>query len=570
MNIDSLVWLRWLQEVQDLLQEAKIAQIRQIDINDWDWTLLTPRGTRTWHMSFLPMPRMWLSQDKARGSGTAASPFCMILRKYLEGCSISSCRQLYGDKLICLTLSRIEAGGKIVNRELFFELLPAGPNLILTEDNKIIAALHSRQSEHREIRPQETYILPLHSERMNWLDFTPAEIIEIITTAQSDLPLRQRFFRFFNGFSKWAVEDLFPEGDSAASDGAETWTETQRNNLARRLQVWQEEIKNASSIYIYRQGKKEFATPLRFASLPVEKTYPSANDFFREIIHGESIQLQKASRLRKKLASLHDHEKRKLEKILAEERESEKAEQYKQKADLLMIYSYLPSPTTTTVTVDNVFVDPAVPMTIGVQPGESWSENSQRYYKKYRKLKNRNEKAGEFKAAAQKKLAYLESIRYFLSQAKSPGELTELETEVQKLSAPQKTNKTSSRQVAGPRMLEFDGYRIGIGKNNAQNDLLTLKMAGPQDLWFHTKEIPGSHVIVFANPGEDFSDEVITYAASLAAAHSQAAADGKVAVDYTYRKFIRKPKDAPPGFVHYTHQKTIIVAPETSKKASQA
>ena len=143
-------------------------------------------------------------------------------------------------------------------------------------------------------------------------------------------------------------------------------------------------------------------------------------------------------------------------------------------------------------------------------------------------------------------------------------ELTDLENELDAL-RPKKQKNHNHRSLSTksqPLSLNYDGYRIEIGRNNVQNETLTLKTAGPDDLWLHAKEIPGSHVIIFANPGESFTEEVITYAAQLAAYYSKAKTAPKVEVDYTLRKYIKKPHGAPPGFVHYTHQKTLLVAPQ--------
>lgn len=562
MNIESTIFARWAQWARSL-SDARVLQIRQKDIFRFEIVLQTEH-TVSLALCLQPIPLVYATAEKIGGSNEIPGRFCMTLRKHLVGARLSAVTQVHADKIIRLDFSRIEDGGKIVTRALVAELIPAMPNLILIESDYILDVLTSRDLPNRILRPQERYLLPLHTDKMNWADFTQEELETILDT-RSDLPLQQTLFTLFQGLSRPLVQELSAvAGKDLAQSPWRDLSPSARTAVTDRLHCWRMELKEKTEVYLYTRGRKQWASSLALTDAADNiDTYADANDLLTELAHrSASTASHKHTALRKRVEKLYKHAARKYKKILQEKEETSALSRAKEYGDLLTIYAYLPTSYQSSVTVDNLLQAGTPPITIPIRPGESMSQNSQRYYRQYARLKRRADVIDEHLKSALQECRYLSSLRYFLSENLTPAELDEISTEVDRQYPAALQVKTQERPSADITTVTYDGFRIGIGKNNTQNDRLTMKLASAGDLWFHAQGIPGSHVIVFALPGQQFTDAVITYAASLAAGHSRAKHDSKVAVDYTLKKYIKKPKHAAPGFVHYTHQQTVMAVPQ--------
>ena len=565
MNIESSIFGRWAQWSQSLA-DARVTQVRQKDIFRFEIALQSEKPISL-ALCLQPIPLIYTDTVKLGGSNETPGRFCMTLRKYLVGARVSAISQVHADKLIRLDFSRIEDGGKIVTRTLFVELIPSMPNLVLTESEHIIDILTSRDLPNRILRPQERYLLPQHSDKMNWADFTASKLSALLD-AHADGPLREALFTLFQGLSRPLVREL--AAHAQADLDILSWSDlpaTARTSVMNCFTQWRTELHQKTKVYFYTQGRKQWCSPFTLSAIDADVVaYPNANGLLAEIaLQAASTDSHKHAELRKRIDKLYKHAERKYKKILQEKEEMNALEKAKQYGDLLAIYAYLPTSCRSSVTVDNLLLPDTPPITIPIHPGESMSRNSQRYYRQYARLKRRSDVIDSHLDSAAQECRYLSSLRYFLNEDLTPAELDEVSGEIERQYPSNTRAKPQDRPSADITTLEYDGFRIGIGKNNTQNDRLTMKIASPADLWFHAKELPGSHVILFAVPGQQFTDAAISYAASLAAGHSRAKHDSKVAVDYTLKKYVKKPKNAAPGFVHYTHQQTLVVVPKLVK-----
>ncbi len=561
MNIESCVFRRWSQWAQSLL-ESRVLQIRQKDIFRFELLLHTHTSPHSLALFLRPLPLLCATDEKISGENEIPGRFCMSLRKYLVGAQLTAVTQVHADKVMRLDFSRIEDSGKIITRALYIELIPAMPNLILTQAERILDVLTSRDLPNRTLRPQERYLLPLHSEKMDWTEFTPDELRSLLS-AHADAPVRHSLLSLFNGLSRPLLSAL---ATAAAADLAQvTWhtlSPASQAAMLHRLQEWQQELHTDKCIYLYRQDNKKWCSPFSLPTVTAQETCADANEALLRIARqAERTDSYKQSALRKRIDTLYKHARRKYQKMTQEKDETAQRDEAKQYGDLLAIYAYLPPTYESSVTVANLLLPDTPPITIPITPGESMSQNSQRYYRQYAKLKRRAERIDERLHVVHQECEYLASLRYFLGETLTPSELDEITDEINRQYPVASRTRPQPPAASDITYIHYDGFKIGIGKNNTQNDRLTMKIAGPQDLWFHAREIPGSHVILFAAPGNQFTEEAISYAAALAAGHSRAKHDTKVAVDYTLKKHVKKPNNAAPGFVRYQHQHTLTVAP---------
>lgn len=565
MNIDSLLFTKWALLAKEELQGAKIANIRMLDTATFSFTMLLPRGTRAWQISLQSPPRTWWSHKKPAGNNTPTNNFCMVLRKHLEGATLTEIIARYGDKWITATFQRIETQGKIVSKKLELELIPNAPNLVLTIDGQVIDALHRKPSSRRELTPGQTYNEPPHSEKIFSLELTPQEILNVIGELPQEITLTNALATYFNGFSRPLTRLLNKRLQLVPEMTLTELSSTSKSELIIFLATLQKSFMTQSDAYFYKRGREAWLSPFLFSEWQRDKVaeFSDPNQAFAsaELFsqHEERI-----LHLRQRIRSMQKKERTKQQKIRREMAETDRLETDKLYGDLLSIHAYLPDEYRTKITLPNLLSDQQEDVTIPLRAEWSLAENAQLYYKRYNRLKKRKTQALPFLKKSEQTLQYLDSLAYFLEESLQAPELSELESELDALRPKRQKNRNyrSLSTQSQPLVLSYDGYRIAIGRNNMQNETLTLKTAGPDDLWLHAKEIPGSHVIIFANPGDIFTEEVITYAARLAAYHSKAKTAPKVEVDYTLRKYIKKPQGTPPGFVNYTHQKTLLVPPQ--------
>lgn len=243
-------------------------------------------------------------------------------------------------------------------------------------------------------------------------------------------------------------------------------------------------------------------------------------------------------------------------------------EDYKLWGNLLSIYAYMPTAHKKSVTVDNLFVDPPVKVTISINPEFNMTDNSQLYFKKYNKMKTRLAIGQEKLEQTEKNLDYLKNIAFFAKGIEDRETLDSLREElreagVRKQQNPHGAKKARKSKDPVIRSVNIDGYQVFIGHNNHQNEFLTLHKAEKNDIWLHAQKIPGSHVVIRMEKGNsEIPDDVLQKAASIAAWNSEGKDSGKVSVDYTRIKYVKKIPKGPPGLVNYTHQKTLVVKPE--------
>jgi len=260
-----------------------------------------------------------------------------------------------------------------------------------------------------------------------------------------------------------------------------------------------------------------------------------------------------------------------LESINNKLKECENKDLYKLYGELITanLYKFSKDYNSDKVELENYYDNNTI-LTIPLDNTISIANNAKKYFKKYNKLKNALEIVTLQKKETEEELQYIESIIYELEYAKNIQEVNEIYNEISEnpifkdyIQSNNKTNTKKDANISTPREYHIDGFTVLVGKNNKQNDYLTTKLASPNDIWFHTKDIHGSHVIL-KNPSENISNDTLIKCAKLAAYYSKGRLSSNVPVDYCFVKYVKKPNGSKPGMVIYTNNKTLNVTPYIS------
>ncbi|HEM3454466.1 NFACT family protein [Streptococcus suis] len=472
--------------------------------------------------------------------------FTMILRKYLQGAIIEEIRQLDNDRILEFSVSNKDEIGDHIQATLVVEIMGKHSNIILVDksEQKIIEAIKHigfSQNSYRTILPGSTYIRPPETHSLNPYTVSDEKLFEILSTQELSPKNLQRVFQGL--------------GRDTASE------------LASHLQS--DRLKNFRTFF--DQATQPSLTDKSYAALPFANSpenqphfenLSSLLDFYYQDKAERDRVAQQANELIKRVASELEKNRKKLVKQEQELADTETAELVRQKGELLTTYLHQVPNDQPSVCLDNYYTgqELEIELDVALTP----SQNAQRYFKKYQKLKEAVKHLTNLIEETKATIVYLESVDTMLGQA-SLAEIDEIREELIETGYLKRRHREKIHKRQKPeRYLATDGKTIIlVGKNNLQNDELTFKMVKKGELWFHAKDIPGSHVVITDNL--DPSDEVKTDAAELAAYFSKARHSNLVQVDMIEAKKLHKPTGGKPGFVTYRGQKTLRVTPTEDK-----
>lgn len=483
--------------------------------------------------------------------------FCMVLRKNLENGRIASIRQHEVDRVIFIDVDTLN-GGKIATLTLVIELVGKYSNMILVNDGIIIDALKkigNNNSRVRTVLPNQEYQLPPAQNKLNPFETSVEELVEKIEL--SDERLDKAIMNVCQGFGPVSAKEVAYR--------------SQNETLTQALSSVINECQNPSACFIIDVNKKILAMS-SFKINYVEGTL--------KIFESISAMLEKANELigsyvppdKEVIGRLLKNELKratnKISVLTKELNESEKAEDFKIMADNLLTYQYqLKDHELELVKVKNIYSESEEEIEIKLDKRLTITSNIQALYKKYDKLKRGAEYIQEQIKICTEEINYLESIEQSLTSSTTIAEIDEVKAELIAGKYMQEgKKKTSSDKKSKPFKFELsDGTEILVGKNNLQNDKIR-QTASPNDIWLHTKDIPGSHVIMKC-AGLKPSDENLLKVAKIAAYFSKFKDSSNVPVDYTECKFVKKPSRSKPGFVIFFNQHTVYVTPDDETKA---
>ncbi len=504
--------------------------------------------------------------------------FCMLLRKKLSGAKLLEIRQPELERMLYLDFAAFNELGDNVVITLVIEIMGKYSNLVILDENeKIVDSLKrvdAEMSSKRMVLPGLKYQLPPSQDKICMLQDAEQQIILEIERKQK-LLLDKAILSTLQGVSSIVCRELSYltcRGKiKAAGDLQEEEVKRLRYFLNRLMGICKQQT-GEPYLVLEQSGKPIDFTFMHisqyedFAKLSKYETFSSLlDDFYYERDKSERMRV-KSHDLRKVLTTTLERITRKLEVQTLELKKCGDREHAKRCGDIISANLYRIDKGIPYADLEDFYDKDLRVIRIPLDPRLTASQNAQKYYKAYRKQKTAEQILLEQIKEAKKEQEYIETVIDALNRSESEGELMELREELseQGYLRVKKDKKKAQKPVPPHRFVSSDGCEILVGRNNRQNDQLTLKQARKNDIWFHVKDIPGSHVILFAN-GKQLKQSTLKEAAIIAAYYSKAKESSNVPVDYTLVRYVSKPQGSKPGRVIYTNQRTVFVTPNSSE-----
>lgn len=481
--------------------------------------------------------------------------FVMMLRKYLDGAILETIEQVENDRVIHFTFRKRDELGDLQQVVLVVELMGRHSTVLLLnkETGKILDAIKhigTSQNTYRSLLPGADYITPPKQDTLN--PFTAKDTAVFEKLSYLDEISGKALQSQFQGLGRDTADEL-------------AYRLTQRSN--EKIKVWREffeELSTKLQPTLTRNEKREFFTPLPFSSLQGEKFFfdnlsQLLDAFYHEKAERDRVK-QQGSELLKKVENEFKRNQSKLLKRQQTLADSENAEEFRQKGELLTTYMVQVPRGADKVVLENYY-DENRPLEISLNPALTPNQNAQRYFQRYQKLRNAVKVVHQQIQETTDELNYLQSVIDQLELA-GPMDLHVIREELIEqgyIKNRQQQRKKQTKKSQPEQFIASDGTEIFVGKNNLQNDQLTMRTARKSDYWLHAKDIPGSHVIIRSDQP---TEETILEAAELAAYFSKYRHSAQVPVDLVQVRHIRKPNGAKPGYVIYENQTTYFVTPE--------
>lgn len=547
MSFDGFFLHHMVEELRRELVNGRIQKINQPFEQELVLQIRSNRQSHRLLLSAHPVfGRIQLTQTTFENPAQP-STFIMVLRKYLQGALIESIEQVENDRIVEMTVSNKNEIGDHIQATLIIEIMGKHSNILLVDKSshkilEVIKHVGFSQNSYRTLLPGSTYIAPPSTESLNPFTIKDEKLFEILQTQETTAKNLQSLFQGL---------------------GRDTANELERILVSEKLSAFRN---------FFNQETKPCLTETSFSPVPfanqVGEPFSSLSDlldtYYKDKAERDRVK-QQASELIRRVENELQKNRHKLKKQEKELLATDNAEEFRQKGELLTTFLHQVPNDQDQVILDNYYTNQ--PITIALDKALTPNQNAQRYFKRYQKLKEAVKYLTDLIEETKATILYLESVETVLNQA-GLEEIAEIREELIQTGFIRRRQREKIQKRKKPEQyLASDGKTIiYVGRNNLQNEELTFKMARKEELWFHAKDIPGSHVVISGNL--DPSDEVKTDAAELAAYFSQGRLSNLVQVDMIEVKKLNKPTGGKPGFVTYTGQKTLRVTPDPEKIAS--
>ncbi|KUO69822.1 MAG: hypothetical protein APF77_16930 [Clostridia bacterium BRH_c25] len=579
MPFDGSVVNSIVHELNKKLVNGKIEKVYQPEKDELLIYIRSFRDTYRLLLSASSMyPRVHLTEENKSNPSVPPS-FCMLLRKHLLGGRIISVRQPEFERIIEIDIDSTDELGYSTHKTLVAEIMGRHSNIIFINKptGKIIDSIKRVSfeiSSVREILPGMEYEYPPSGEKTDPLIASKESFIDRIAKIPGSIKADKYLVSAYNGISPAVARDICLKAEVDSDSDMKQCSDELILKLYTAFSSFQEAVINASfkPNIVYKDGK---ASDFSCFALDIYKSYDK-QDFpgMSETVERFYHQKDQKDRIKQKSGDIHkiisnrlDRCYKKLEVLGGELQEAADSEKYKIYGDLIMSNIYDLHKGQEKTRLQNYYSPEGEFVEISMDSRLSPSANAQRYYKHYNKSKNAVNKIKVQIEENKQEIMYLETQLDNLDKCTEELEIEEIRNELaeQGYIKAKKAAKNKKVKASEPmRFMSSSGFEIYVGKNNVQNDYLTLKFAVNQDVWLHTKDIPGSHVII-KTEGKDVDDATLEEAANLAAFYSKGRMSSKVPVDYTRRKNVKKPGGAKPGMVIYDNFYTLYMTPDEGK-----
>lgn len=588
MPYDGIVSSGVVWELSGLLTGGRIEKIYQTEQDEIILLCHSMREKYRLLLSASPAnPRIHLTKQK-KENPAFAPPFCMVLRKHIQGGKISGIVQSDFDRVITLKIDTYSELGDPIEKRLVIEIMGRHSNIILLSPSGIIydsiKHIDSSMSSLREVLPAHPYITPPKQDKLS-----PADEASLDSFSLRDIPedfkgsISSYILENISGFSPLLCKSIC---NKVGISPQTLCRSVAKDDLSAVFKELKEVCRKISShrfkpAIIIGDTAEETDVPVEFHCIDTAftdlktKSFSSVNLMLDEYYTQKDIierSRQKKSSVKKYLSNALSRCEKKINIHDTTIRESENYDLYRIKGELITANMYQLKGGEESCQVVNYYSETGELLTIELDKNKSPAANSQMYYKKYKKKKSTYENAVQSLEKCMEELDYLKSVEEHLDSCIESSDINDIKEELYEQgyygtenNKNKKGGKSQKFKLSESKPLSYttsDGYEVLVGKNNKQNDELTLKTSNPNDLWFHVKDAPGSHVILrISQKGCEITNKAVTEAAIYAARHSSLKTSSKVEVDYTRVKYVKKPGGAKPGRVIYTNQKTIVVSP---------
>lgn len=573
MALDGISVSALVKEVKEGILDGRIEKIYQPESDEIILGIRCFGNARRLLLTANPSNPKFHFTNENRSNPLTPPLFCMVMRKHLQGGRITDIEQPGLERIVNIYVESINEMGDYSVKKLILEIMGRHSNLILTNENNVILEcikhITHDKSSVREVLPGREYVLPPSQGKLDTLGFDREDFDSAFEKSR-DKKAQAMIYQSFVGISPVIASEICVRAGVEPSDFCSKLGDIEKDRLYNELKTLAEDIKNGSfSPCLIREenGRLMDFSPVemvQFKSFDIKK-YSSMSelteDFYRTRDFTYRIN-QKTQDLKKLVSQNIERCVRKKEIQLKTLKETENKDELRLWGELITANIYSIKKGMTKAELVNFYSDKQEVITVPLEGDKTPSENAQKYFKAYNKAKRTAEALSGQMTANEEETQYLEAVLTSIGNCKNEQDIKEIRRELRENGYVKKSRgakeKSSQKKSKPLHFISSDGYDIYVGKNNYQNDELTLKIAKPRDMWLHTKNIPGSHVIVI-NKGGDFPDTTLTEAAQLAACFSKAKGSSMVPVDYTEKRNVKKPNGAKPGMVIYETNRTAYV-----------
>ena len=565
MSFDGIFTKAVVDEITPLLLNGKINKINQPDKNEINIQIYNKENYKLLLSCANNLSRIHLS-EKSKKNPITAYNFCMLLRKHLVGGTIKNIYQHKMDRVVCFEIENLNELKELSKKLLIIEIMGKHSNIILVdkESNKIIDSIKhidSRQSSIREVFPNKDYFF-VKDEKENILEENyrlPSEILQ----SSEPISMKKFFYTNYLGFSPTISYELLNNSNIDMDINSVNLSEEDIQKLDKNFEILVENIKNKKYFPILIQDEVKNNKDFYCFDLNLyenKESVSNISNLVENFYHNNSLRdriNQKASGFKKVLTTKLNRLSNKYSAMNDELLNNKSKEDLKIFADLLSINIYKMEKGMKKIVLENIY-DNMNEVEISLDEKKSPRENIENYYKKYKKLKTADEIIKQELPKIETEIAYIKQILETIEIITELNELSEIEEELISLGYVKKSKKNKQKlEKSKPYVFETkSGALIYVGKNNLQNENLTLKVANKNDIFFHAQDVPGSHVIL---RGANLTEDDYKIAGFLAGYYSYFKNEGYANVDYTEKKHIRKAKGTGLGMVYYDNYKTLFI-----------
>lgn len=577
MSLDGIVTRAIVKELNNTILGGRIDKIYQHEKDEILLNIYNKGNNNKLLISATSNnPRIYLT--KCNKSNPSMPPmFCMLLRKHLTGGTVLNVEQYQMDRVLFIDISSIDELGQPSERRLVVEIMGKHSNIILInkDSNKIIDSIKRvthDMSRVRQVLPGINYEYPPIKDKKNPLDFNTDEFNKLLDECNSNIETYKFFYTNYIGISPLIGKEVCFNSRIDIDRPIGSLNLEEKKSLLNSFITIMDKVKKDSYNPVLIKNNFE-ADYLDFHATDINQFGNQNKVYLNSIsevldkyyLKNDTLDRvsQKSQSIKKSIQTKLERSLNKLSKQKQELLESEDRGKYKVYADLISANLYRIEKGSSEIELENFYTENMEKIKVPLDKRHSPAENAQRYYKKYSKLKHAQSLLLKQIPETKEEIDYLENVLISIDNCTEVIELDEIKEELIKegyLKGNLKKKKKKEVISKPHHYISSDGFHIYVGKNNKQNDYLTLRFAHKEDLWLHIQNQPGSHVII-TKKNNSISDTSLEEAATLAAYYSKGKNSSNVAIDYTERKNVKKPKNAKTGMVIYENFNTIFITP---------